>query len=104
MCRVSRRDRCRNSDVRERCGLKEDVAPRVERGVLRRSGVWRGRMKADRQHESMGRMCVVERSARVALENPMQTKFFNIQNRRRACMKKLMNVRETREICKERTM
>ncbi|GBP35201.1 hypothetical protein EVAR_18326_1 [Eumeta japonica] len=56
MCGVSLKDRGRNSDVRERCGLKEDVATRVERGVLRRSGVWRGRMKADRQHESMGRI------------------------------------------------
>ncbi|GBP51118.1 hypothetical protein EVAR_31843_1 [Eumeta japonica] len=32
MCGVSRKDRCRNSDVRERCGLKEDVT-RVERGL-----------------------------------------------------------------------
>ncbi|GBP76936.1 hypothetical protein EVAR_53818_1 [Eumeta japonica] len=28
---MSRKDRCRNSDVRERCGLKEDVVTRVER-------------------------------------------------------------------------
>ncbi|GBP74482.1 Mariner Mos1 transposase [Eumeta japonica] len=32
MCGVSRKDRCRNSDVRERCGSKEDVVTRVERG------------------------------------------------------------------------
>ncbi|GBP81225.1 hypothetical protein EVAR_55721_1 [Eumeta japonica] len=32
MCKVSRRDRCRNSYVRERCGPKEDVVIRVERG------------------------------------------------------------------------
>ncbi|GBP81396.1 hypothetical protein EVAR_52658_1 [Eumeta japonica] len=31
MCRVSRKDRRRNSDVRQRCGLKEDVMTRVER-------------------------------------------------------------------------
>ncbi|GBP13100.1 hypothetical protein EVAR_93069_1 [Eumeta japonica] len=31
MCGVSHKDRCRNSDVRERCGLKEDVVTRVER-------------------------------------------------------------------------
>ncbi|GBP34950.1 WD repeat-containing protein 13 [Eumeta japonica] len=36
MCGVSRKDRCRNSDVRERCGLKEDVMTRGERGMLRR--------------------------------------------------------------------
>ncbi|GBP08534.1 hypothetical protein EVAR_77208_1 [Eumeta japonica] len=28
---VSRKDRCRNSYVRERCGLKEDVVTKVER-------------------------------------------------------------------------
>ncbi|GBP11929.1 hypothetical protein EVAR_74554_1 [Eumeta japonica] len=32
---VSRKDRCRNSNVRERCGFKEDVVIRVERGMLR---------------------------------------------------------------------
>ncbi|GBO99962.1 hypothetical protein EVAR_74314_1 [Eumeta japonica] len=35
MCRVSRKDRRRNSDVRERCNLKEDVVSKVERGILR---------------------------------------------------------------------
>ncbi|GBP35389.1 hypothetical protein EVAR_20762_1 [Eumeta japonica] len=32
MSGVSRKDRCRNSDARERCGLKEDVVSRVDRG------------------------------------------------------------------------
>ncbi|GBP49942.1 hypothetical protein EVAR_37025_1 [Eumeta japonica] len=38
MSGVSRKDRCRNRDARERCGLKEDVVSRVDRGVLRRLG------------------------------------------------------------------
>ncbi|GBP62500.1 hypothetical protein EVAR_44740_1 [Eumeta japonica] len=29
------KDRCKNSDIRERCSLKEDVVTRVERGMLR---------------------------------------------------------------------
>ncbi|GBP00841.1 hypothetical protein EVAR_69134_1 [Eumeta japonica] len=33
MCGVSLKDRCRNSDVRERCGLQEDVVTRVERDM-----------------------------------------------------------------------
>ncbi|GBP74848.1 hypothetical protein EVAR_55346_1 [Eumeta japonica] len=41
ICEVSRKDRCRNSDVRERCGSKEDVVTRVERGTLR----WFGRLE-----------------------------------------------------------
>ncbi|GBP89627.1 hypothetical protein EVAR_57266_1 [Eumeta japonica] len=35
MCGVSRKDRCRNSDARERYGLKKDVVTRVEKGVFR---------------------------------------------------------------------
>ncbi|GBP43316.1 hypothetical protein EVAR_31200_1 [Eumeta japonica] len=35
VCGVSRKDRCRNSDVRERCGLKKDVVTWVERAMLR---------------------------------------------------------------------
>ncbi|GBP36511.1 hypothetical protein EVAR_8344_1 [Eumeta japonica] len=31
MCGLTQKDRCRNSDVRERCGLKKDVVTRVER-------------------------------------------------------------------------
>ncbi|GBP29755.1 hypothetical protein EVAR_94595_1 [Eumeta japonica] len=41
MCEVSREDRCRNSDVRERCSLKEDVVTGVETGVRRWFGIWR---------------------------------------------------------------
>ncbi|GBP72247.1 hypothetical protein EVAR_58013_1 [Eumeta japonica] len=37
-CAVYRKDRWRNSDVGERCALKEDVVTRVERGMLRRFG------------------------------------------------------------------
>ncbi|GBP35897.1 hypothetical protein EVAR_23146_1 [Eumeta japonica] len=40
MCGVSSKDRCRNSDVRERGGLKEDVVTRVERNPGEK---WEGR-------------------------------------------------------------
>ncbi|GBP36860.1 hypothetical protein EVAR_96107_1 [Eumeta japonica] len=33
LCGVTRKDRCRNSDVRERCDLKEDVVTRAERNT-----------------------------------------------------------------------
>ncbi|GBP51684.1 hypothetical protein EVAR_48307_1 [Eumeta japonica] len=35
VCGVPRKDLCRNNDVRERCGLKEDVVTGVERGISR---------------------------------------------------------------------
>ncbi|GBP71598.1 hypothetical protein EVAR_10811_1 [Eumeta japonica] len=69
MCGVSRNDRCRNSDVGERCGLKEDVVTGVERGMLR----WFGHLERRNEMKSVERMCVAERSARGALENPMHT-------------------------------
>ncbi|GBP04784.1 hypothetical protein EVAR_3717_1 [Eumeta japonica] len=40
------KDICRNSDVRQRCGLKEEVVTRVERGMLR----WFGHL--ERMNES----------------------------------------------------
>ncbi|GBP76192.1 hypothetical protein EVAR_54948_1 [Eumeta japonica] len=38
MCGVSGNDKYRKIDVRERCGLKDDVVTRVEKGILRRLG------------------------------------------------------------------
>ncbi|GBP86902.1 9,11-endoperoxide prostaglandin H2 reductase [Eumeta japonica] len=38
MCGVSRKERCRNSDVRKRCSLKEDVMTRVERAPSNHGG------------------------------------------------------------------
>ncbi|GBP62830.1 hypothetical protein EVAR_44684_1 [Eumeta japonica] len=35
MCGVSRKDKCRNSDIRKRCGLKEDVVTGVDKCILR---------------------------------------------------------------------
>ncbi|GBP26008.1 hypothetical protein EVAR_84568_1 [Eumeta japonica] len=46
VCVVSRKGRCRNSDFRERCGLKEDVVTRGEGGMLR----WFGHL--ERMNES----------------------------------------------------
>ncbi|GBP59076.1 hypothetical protein EVAR_39162_1 [Eumeta japonica] len=55
ICRVCLKDRSRNSDVRKRCDLKEDVVSRGERDMVR----WF--------------TAVMERSGWVALENPKQT-------------------------------
>ncbi|GBP60318.1 hypothetical protein EVAR_26730_1 [Eumeta japonica] len=40
-CGVSRKDICKNSDIRERCGLKEEVVTGVERGML----LWFGHLE-----------------------------------------------------------
>ncbi|GBP83911.1 Vanin-like protein 2 [Eumeta japonica] len=67
---VSQKNRCGNSDVRERCGLKEDVVTRVERGMFGHLD----RMNESRlAQKSIERTRVVDRSVRVSLENPLQT-------------------------------
>ncbi|GBP46389.1 hypothetical protein EVAR_36369_1 [Eumeta japonica] len=45
-CRVPLKDRRRDSDVRERCGLKQDVVNKVEEGML----LWIGQL--ERMNES----------------------------------------------------
>ncbi|GBP36704.1 hypothetical protein EVAR_24706_1 [Eumeta japonica] len=37
MCGVSRRDGCRNNNVRERCSLKEDVVTRAQKAYNKRN-------------------------------------------------------------------
>ncbi|GBP50095.1 hypothetical protein EVAR_17356_1 [Eumeta japonica] len=59
MCGVSRKDRCRNSDVRERCGLKEGEVTRVESGMLRWFGLLE-RMNESRQTKQMYRANVCD--------------------------------------------
>ncbi|GBP05609.1 hypothetical protein EVAR_3078_1 [Eumeta japonica] len=73
VCGVSQKDRCRNSDVRQRCGLKEDVVIRVERGMLR----WFGQQ--ERMNESGLTKQIYRANVRDGkvgkgrLENPTQT-------------------------------
>ncbi|GBP13915.1 Nose resistant to fluoxetine protein 6 [Eumeta japonica] len=73
VCEVSRKDRCRNSDVRERCGLKKDVVTGIERGMLR----WFGHLERTNETRLTKQVyranVLMERSARVALKNPVQT-------------------------------
>ncbi|GBP46324.1 hypothetical protein EVAR_39701_1 [Eumeta japonica] len=109
MSGVSRKDRRRNSDVREQCGLKEDVVTRVERGVLR----WFGHL--ERMNESgltkqIYRVNVCDEKGRKGRPRKSYAYYIggilkncqilSIRNRRN-CMERLMDVREAREICKD---
>ncbi|GBP80523.1 hypothetical protein EVAR_63273_1 [Eumeta japonica] len=70
MCGVSRKDRCRNSDIKV-CGLKEDVVTRVERGVLQWLGYLVGMNGNNnkKQNKSIKKMC----EEKVALKTHIQT-------------------------------
>ncbi|GBP18828.1 hypothetical protein EVAR_93256_1 [Eumeta japonica] len=70
--RVEKVEECRSNDDRERCGLKEDVVTRVERGVLRLFGYLERINKNRLTNKSIKQTLVTERSARVGLENFMQ--------------------------------
>ncbi|GBP70363.1 hypothetical protein EVAR_51686_1 [Eumeta japonica] len=61
MCAVFQKDRCRDSDVRERCGLKEDVVTRVERVCCGGLAIWEVRMKVHLQIKSIERVYVMEK-------------------------------------------
>ncbi|GBP67262.1 hypothetical protein EVAR_47214_1 [Eumeta japonica] len=66
ICEESRKDRRRNSDVTERCGLKEDVVTRVERGILQwfghleRMNEYRLTKQIYRANVCNGKICIRE--------------------------------------------
>ncbi|GBP56939.1 hypothetical protein EVAR_33996_1 [Eumeta japonica] len=112
MCGVSRKDRCRNSDIRKRCGLKEDVVTKVERGILwwfshleriNESRLTKQIYRANVCDGKVGKGC-----SRKSYANHIDGILKNGQilstRNRRDCKKKLMGVSEAREVCKDHTM
>ncbi|GBP85668.1 hypothetical protein EVAR_99790_1 [Eumeta japonica] len=61
-CGMSFKYRCRNSDARGRCALKEDVVTRAERGMLRRFGHLERVNESRQTKQSIERMCMMERA------------------------------------------
>ena len=111
ICGVTLADRVPNDDVRKRVGLKESVGVKIRRGMLR----WFGhveRMQDDRMTKqiynakvdgcrSRGRpRLTYHDQINRALEEGDVRSFKN----RRACMKRVMNVNEASEVCKDRVM
>ncbi|GBP42906.1 hypothetical protein EVAR_87285_1 [Eumeta japonica] len=106
-----RYDRCRNSEVRDWCGLKEDVVTGVERGRLRWFGHLEG-MYGNRMTKQIYRANVCE--GKIGKSRPRKSyadqiggilkkgQILSILNRR-TCMKRLMDFSEASEIYEDRT-
>ena len=109
MCGKTRMDRIRNEDIKNTCGVRKDVSEKVCENMLR----WFGhveRMDESRLTKviSTGRVNGVRSRGRPRkcwedqiLECLKEKKVLS-RNVRRACIKRPMDIREARTVCKER--
>lgn len=109
MCGLRLVDRVRNSVIREKCGLKEDVVMKVRKGMLR----WFGHI--ERMSESRVTKGIYKSKLAGVVPKGRPRRTFEDQIRevleigqvrsthnRRQCMRRCMTVDEAREVCQDR--